>query len=221
MAMKKRVYLTNAQKSEVIRLHGQGVGQRELADTYNVSQSVISKLVRGKAKTRAVITPAIRQEVVDLRNAGKTYAEIAELVGMARSTVWRVLSEHSDNISKLKKAKVKPVAPTKSGGKSIYLPASIYALANALRQTDEPDASVVTRALKNMAYNMTDDDFSRTAEGELEKYELEQERFLEERRRQVETTQAKDVMDGFKITLGIAAVIGLLLLALNQAGVLS
>ena len=159
---KAKVFLTAAQKSEIIRLKRKGETAEELAGAYNVAVTTIHNICRnGKhRKTRTEVTAAMADEILELRAAGKSFQQIADLMGLGVSTVGRHLKKLGDPL----KAHVGAITPVK---KPVHL---IY--------TDEGTMTPPT------------------------------------------SEKADDYMDGLKLTLGIAAVLALVLLALGQAGVL-
>jgi len=213
---KTKVFLTNEQKVEVIRLKGLGHSTKELAATYNVSVGVINNLTRPTKKKRRVmvkVTPVIAEEIMALRATGKSYKDIEAMTGVSHVSVCRVVKENGDP------------SPTRPHfkGHYVYLPDTTYAYLDGLRYSDdngeEADPDVVMRALKALATSTPDKEFADlTKEGHREKAHM----IYTDEGPQAPLVSKKgdDFMDGVKLTLGVAAVLGLLLLALSQAGVL-
>lgn len=217
---KTKVFLTNEQKVEVIRLKGLGHSTKELAATYNVSVGVINNLTKPTKKKRRVmvkVNAVVAEEIMALRASGKTYKEIEAMTGVSHGSICRVIKEKGDP------------SPTRPHfkGHYVYLPDTTYAYLDGLRYSDdngdEADPDVVMRALKALATSTPEQEFSDlTKEGRREKSFHPAGMIYTDEGPQIPLVSKKgdDFMDGIKLTLGIAAVLGLFFLALGQAGVL-
>jgi len=225
--MKKRVYLTKEQRVEMIRLYGKGETLKELAKAFNVSYGTAKGVcanTANKKRARATVTDTTRKEVIDLRKAGKSYEDIAALTGVSRATVTRIVTAAG-----MKGRAKKKVAY--SGG-VVYLPQTARGLVEALAWKDEEPKDTIIRALAALSLKEQEDEtFWRTNEGILEREEIDA--LLKPDSGAVIHTddgpylahplvskKGDDLMEGFKLTLGITALLALLVLTLNQAGVL-
>ena len=155
---KQKVFLTQKQKSEIIRLKNKGESVKDLAAAYNVSQGVIYNTIRvaPTRKPRKLVTPAIADEMLELRAAGLSMHKIAATLDLGNSSVVRHLNKLGD-----------PLKAKHVGAKPVHM-----------IHTDEgPEIPLVSK-------------------------------------------KGADLMEGFKLTLGIAAILFLLILGLDQAGML-
>ena len=166
MAVKKKVFLTKKQKSEIVRLKNKGETVKELAAAYNVSEGTIYGAIKTAParKPRKDVTPAMADEMLELRSAGMSLAKIADMVGVGYTTVCRHINKLGDPM----KVNVAPAKP-------LLTKQEIAELTS--RPNEGPELPPVSK-------------------------------------------KGDDLMEGFKLTLGVAAVLGLVLLALSQAGVL-
>jgi len=224
--MKKRVYLTKEQRVEMIRLYGKGETLKELAKAFNVSYGTAKGVcanTANKKRARATVTDTTRKEVIDLRKAGKSYEDIAALTGVSRATVTRIVTAAG-----MKGRAKKKVAY--SGG-VVYLPQTARGLVEALAWKDEEPKDTIIRALAALSLkDQEDETFWRTNEGILEREEIDAllsksndgDMIYTDEGPQVPLVSKKgdDLMEGIKLTLGITALLALLVLTLNQAGVL-
>jgi len=224
--MKKRVYLTKEQRVEMIRLYGKGETLKELAKAFNVSYGTAKGVcanTANKKRARATVTDTTRKEVIDLRKAGKSYEDIAALTGISRATVNRIVTAAG-----MKGRAKKKVAY--SGG-VVYLPQTARGLVEALAWKDEEPKDTIIRALAALSLkDQEDETFWRTNEGILEREEIDAllsksndgDMIYTDEGPQVPLVSKKgdDLMEGIKLTLGITALLALLVLTLNQAGVL-
>jgi len=224
--MKKRVYLTKEQRVEMIRLYGKGETLKELAKAFNVSYGTAKGVcanTANKKRARATVTDTTRKEVIDLRKAGKSYEDIAALTGISRATVNRIVTAAG-----MKGRAKKKVAY--SGG-VVYLPQTARGLVEALAWKDEEPKDTIIRALAALSLkDQEDETFWRTNEGILEREEIDAllsksndgDMIYTDEGPEIPLVSKKgdDLMEGFKLTLGITALLALLVLTLNQAGVL-
>ena len=226
--MKKKVFLTKEQKVDMIRLYGKGETFSELAKAFNVSIATVRKVCaasKKKSRKSQRLTDAQRKEIVDLRKAGKSIADIAALMGVSPTTAGRV--------SRSAGIKTKAEKEMAYSGGAVHLPQTMRELINALALQDEEPKHTIFRALSALAVKeQAEQTFERTNEGRLEQEEIDA--LLKPDSGAVIHTddgpylahplvdkKGDDFVEGIKLTLGIAAVIGLVLLALGQAGVLS
>jgi len=165
MAIKKKVFLTKKQKSEIVRLKNKGETVKELAAAYNVSEGTIYTTIKAAParKPRTEVTAAMADEMLELRSAGMSMNKIADMMGLGQATVARHLKKLGDPL------KAKAVA-TKSEG--ALHPAGV------VMYTDEGPQIPMT------------------------------------------SKKGDDFMEGIKLTFGVAVVLGLLFLLLEEVGVL-
>jgi DNA-binding CsgD family transcriptional regulator len=171
MAIKKKVFLTKKQKSEIVRLKNKGETVKELAAAYNVSEGTIYSTIKAAParKPRTEVTAAMADEMLELRSAGMSMNKIADMMGLGYATVARHLKKLGDPM-KVKAVATKPIL-TKEEVAELTKPVHMI-------HTDEgPQAPLVSK-------------------------------------------KGDDFMEGIKLTLAVAAALALILLAMNQAGVL-
>lgn len=71
------VKLREANKSEIRRLYALGYKQKMLAESYGVSQALISKIVRGDKKDRVLSTEQVQEIRHSLKTGVATYKDLA------------------------------------------------------------------------------------------------------------------------------------------------
>jgi DNA-binding CsgD family transcriptional regulator len=172
MAIKKKVFLTKKQKSEIVRLKNKGETVKELAAAYNVSEGTIYSTIKAAPtrKPRTEVTAAMADEMLELRSAGMSMNKIADMMGLGYATVARHLKKLGDPM-KAKAVTTKPIL-TKEEVVELTKPDGV------MMYTDEGPQVPMT------------------------------------------SKKGDDFMEGIKITFGIAVVLGLFFLFLEQAGVL-
>jgi transcriptional regulator with XRE-family HTH domain len=162
------------------------------------------------------ITKEQRTMIISLRKTGKTYKEIAEATGVSQGTVVRYTRDVKPTKSaETKKATAKKKSADKSAG-LMYVPVSVRALISALATPHEKPMDTVLRGLRLLAEKDEQEINDLNALPVVSKEESDA---LREEYPAV-TDTAVDYMEGVKLTFGIAVLIGLVLLTLNQAGVL-
>jgi len=163
MAIKKKVFLTKKQKSEIVRLKNKGETVKELAAAYNVSEGTIYTTIKAAParKPRTEVTAAMADEMLELRSAGMSMNKIADMMGLGQATVARHLKKLGDPM-KAKAVATKPILTKEE--------------VVELTKPEAPEAPLVSE-------------------------------------------KGDDFMDGIKLTLGVAAILGLLVLTMKAAGV--
>lgn len=161
------------------------------------------------------ITKEQRTMIISLRKTGKTYKEIAEATGVSQGTVVRYTRDVKPTKAATKKSAAKKKSADKSAG-LMYVPVSVRALISALATPHEKPMDTVLRGLRLLAEKDEQEINDLNALPVVSKEESDA---LREEYPAV-TDTAADYMEGVKLTFGIAVLIGLVLLTLNQAGVL-
>jgi transcriptional regulator with XRE-family HTH domain len=161
------------------------------------------------------ITKEQRTMIISLRKTGKTYKEIADATGVSQGTVVRYTRDVKPTKAATKKSAAKKKSADKSAG-LMYVPVSVRALISALATPHEKPMDTVLRGLRLLAEKDEQEINDLNALPVVSKEESDA---LREEYPAV-TDTAADYMEGVKLTFGIAVLIGLVLLTLNQAGVL-
>jgi DNA-binding CsgD family transcriptional regulator len=163
---------------------------------------------KSKRKTKVFLTPKQRVEVVRLKNKGETVKELAAAYNVSINTIRGICrSSVRKPRTEVTAAMADEMLELRIAGKTYQQIADLLGIAEAtvsrhINKLGDPMKAHVGKKVAEPARIIHTDDGPYLAHPLTDK-------------------KGDDLMEGLKITLGIAAVIGLVLLALGQAGVLS
>ena len=162
-----------------------------------------------KRKTKVFLTPKQKIEIIRLKNKGETVKELAAAYNVSINTIRSICrtSPVRKSRTEVTAAMADEMLELRMAGKSQKEIGDLLGLGHAtisrhLKKLGDPMKAHAGKKVVEPAHIVHTDDGPYLAHPLTSK-------------------KADDFMEGLKITVGIAAVIGLTLLALSQAGVLS